>query len=576
MARIRPAALEASRRPLEIAGTVVLLGVALWYWLRYFERGANLLDEGSQAAQALRLLEGDVIYRDFFTVVTPGSYYTVAWLFEMFGTELMVMRWTVLGLGLGILLATLAAARHMIVWPFAAAAALMTLVWGWFLVAPNFYSWEAAFFSLIALVCHLRFAATSRIAWIVAAGVAAGLTILIKQNVGAYTAAASLLALWLSAPFEARFDFRQRIRSSLWLTGGAVVPVLFTIVVLVAEGAGPYLYESWIYYPLAKYPGRFSLPYPDFYPLLPELGLTSIGDVVGAWRVGALPDAARDEVWTRVVLYLPVVAYPFALVSLVVLAVRAKRGDAASARHGHALLIVTVFGLLTLLQAWPRADVTHILFGMQATHIVVAYLAWALWRGITALPGPRVAIGVVGLPIALAPHGLLLWNGYLKTDAEYQYSTVRVQLERAEGIRASGIDAQRINLITRYLTANTTPDDPIFVVPWASGFYFLADRPNPTRHDFILFEDPDAYPCVLSRLERNPPKYVIYGYVWDVDGRHFSDYAQPIDAYIRSRYTLEDSVDGYEVWRRVDGAGRAGGDWPAACAPRRFRLSDFF
>ena len=70
----------------------------------------------------------------------------------------------------------------------------------------------------------------------------------------------------------------------------------------------------------------------------------------------------------------------------------------------------------------------------------------------------------------------------------------------------------------------------------------------------MLFEDPEAYPCLLARLDERPPKYVIYGYTWDVDDKHFRDYAAPIDRYIRSRYAIEFSTDGYEIWRRLDEA----------------------
>ena len=69
----------------------------------------------------------------------------------------------------------------------------------------------------------------------------------------------------------------------------------------------------------------------------------------------------------------------------------------------------------------------------------------------------------------------------------------------------------------------------------------------------MLFEDPEMYPCLLARLDQQPPKYVIYGYTWDVDGQRFRDYAAPIDRYIRSRYAIEDGVDGYEIWRRLEG-----------------------
>jgi hypothetical protein len=137
------------------------------------------------------------------------------------------------------------------------------------------------------------------------------------------------------------------------------------------------------------------------------------------------------------------------------------------------------------------------------------------------------------------------------------------------------IDAQRIDLVTEYIRGNTAPDDSIFVVPWAAGFYFLTDRANATRTDFMLFEDPEAYPCLLARLEERRPKYVIYGYTWDVDNRRFRDYAAPIDAYIRSRYAVEDDVDGYEVWRRLDTSGSTGHSWQGACQPKRFRWSDW-
>jgi len=123
---------------------------------------------------------------------------------------------------------------------------------------------------------------------------------------------------------------------------------------------------------------------------------------------------------------------------------------------------------------------------------------------------------------------------------------------------------------------HTSPDEPIFVVPWAAGFYFLTDRENPTRTDFVLFEDSEAYPCLLARLDQQPPKYVIYGYTWDVDNKHFRDYAAPIDAYIRSRYAIEDAVDGYEIWRRIDGTSSTANTWAAACQPKRFRWSDLF
>lgn len=536
-------------RRLEWIGTAAILAAAAWYWLQYFNRNTNLLDEGSTAAQALRLINGDVIYRDFFTVVTPGSYYTAAWLFRMFGEQLIVLRWAALVTGLGLALVTLIAARRISAWPFAAAAALMTTVWGWFLAAPNFYSLEAALFALIALACYVRGAPSPR--WLVASGIAVGLSALTKQNTGAYTAAGLVITIWASRIFDSENDWRGRLKMTMQFAGGICLPVVPALVWLLASGAGPYLYESWVYYPLAKYPARFARPFPAFFPL---------------------PENSFDR-WTMFAIYLPVIVYPVAVIAIAVLAYRWQRRRDLDAKHeGHALLAVTIVGGLTLLQSWPRADVTHILFGLQPTFILFGYACYCAWRA----AGPKPLIAAMALPIALAPLLLFLWKGYQRTDWEFQNYIVAVRTDRARGIFTGALEAQRIDIVTRYITEHTVPDDPVFVVPWASGFNFLARRMNPTRIDFMLFEDPEAYPCLLASLDERPPKYVIYGYTWDVDDKHFRDYAAPVDQYIRSRYALEFTTDGYEIWRRLEGATPAPRGFAQGCRPRRFRPGDLW
>jgi hypothetical protein len=547
-------------RRLEWLGTAVVLALATWFWLRYFNRNTNLLDEGSTAAQAMRVLRGELIYRDFFTVVTPFSYYTVAWLFRAFGEQLMVLRWAALVTGIGIAFTSLIVARRIASWPFAAAAALLTTVWGWFLVAPNFYSWEAALFALVALACYVYGAPSWR--WMIAAGIATGVTAMTKQNVGAYIATGLFVTIWGSRIFDEIADVRGRLKMSAQFIAGICVPVIPTLLWLIAAGAGPYLYESWIYYPLAKYPERFSRPFPDFFPLAEN-------DVF--------------DLWLKLVIYMPVVVYPLALIAIAVLAWRfQRRNDLAAKIEGHALLAVWCVGLLTLLQAFPRADVTHILFGMQPTYILFAYLCYSARRALIRpgpVPrslgecGPRVAIGAMALIVTLLPTAILLRRAYQRIDWEFQNYIVAVRTERAKGIVTLGLQARRIDIVTKYITEHSTPDDWVFVVPWASGFNFLTNRLNPTRLDFMLFDDPEAYSCLLSRLDERPPKYVIYGYTWDVDGRHFRDYAAPVDRYIRSRYEIEFSTDGYEIWRRIEAPASAG-TFSRACQPRRFRLSD--
>lgn len=539
----------ASGRRLEWLGTAILIGVATWYWLQFFNRNTNLLDEGSTAAQAMRVVRGELIYRDFFTVVTPGSYYTAAWLFQLFGLHLLVLRWAAVITGIGILVATLFVTRRLASWPLAAGAALMTTVWGWFLGTPNFYSLEAALFSLTGLALFLRAQAngdaTGQRRLLLASGVAVGITAMVKQNVGAYAATALLLSIWLSAIFDASIGVAQRVRQTALFAGGIGIPVVPTILWLIAAGAGPYLYESWVYYPLVRYPLRFARPFPSVLPLSGE----------------------PFELWTKFVIYLPAIVYPLTAVALFFLMRRARQGDADARKEGRAVLTVTLAGMFAFLQAWPRADVTHILFGLQPTFAITAYLLSHL------VPGASGRRHLVGL-VAVIPVAVLLWKGYQRTTWEYQNYVAGLHVERGRGVFAQFVEAKRIDTVTQYIVDHSAPDEGLFVVPWASGFNFLADRMNPTRTDFMLFEDPEAYPCLLARLDERPPKYVIYGYTWDVDDKRFRDYAAPVDQYIRSRYAIEFTTDGYEIWRRITDTPAAAGH-SNACQPRRFRWRDF-
>jgi len=52
----------------------------------------NVYDEGLIVFGAQRVLEGDIPYRDFWTLYAPGQFYAVAGLFKLFGSSVLVER----------------------------------------------------------------------------------------------------------------------------------------------------------------------------------------------------------------------------------------------------------------------------------------------------------------------------------------------------------------------------------------------------------------------------------------------------------------------------------------------------
>src|SRR5437870_7942673 len=58
-------------------------------------------DEGIVLQGAQRILRGQVVYRDFFSYFTPGSYYWLAFLFKIFGSSFTIARTVLAVIGAG-------------------------------------------------------------------------------------------------------------------------------------------------------------------------------------------------------------------------------------------------------------------------------------------------------------------------------------------------------------------------------------------------------------------------------------------------------------------------------------------
>ncbi len=77
---------------------MVIFGASLFYYLSYANQGLILGDWGMILVAAERLLEGDVFYRDFSIIYTPGIYLYTAFAFKIFGVSLSsaLIGWSIL------------------------------------------------------------------------------------------------------------------------------------------------------------------------------------------------------------------------------------------------------------------------------------------------------------------------------------------------------------------------------------------------------------------------------------------------------------------------------------------------
>ncbi|RMD85240.1 MAG: hypothetical protein D6815_02330 [Candidatus Dadabacteria bacterium] len=188
-----------SRRTFILAAAVFVAG--LLYFGSFVRYGINLDDEGTLLYQIERVVDGQRVYTDFHIGYTPAIYYFHAFLFRLFGTNVIPVR-AVLAVVNAAALAglTLLAAAIAPLW----AAWLPALFYAVSIpVHPGEFAafnvpypvWYNVAFFAYGLLAVRRFGSRGGLGWLVLAGALAGLDFMFKPNVGLFQLAASALIL---------------------------------------------------------------------------------------------------------------------------------------------------------------------------------------------------------------------------------------------------------------------------------------------------------------------------------------------------------------------------------------------
>src|SRR5205814_932007 len=141
-------------------------------------------DEGIILQGAQRILRGEVLYRDFFSFFTPGSYYLFAFLFKLFGSSILVARTALVFLGAAYSVTTYLLARRVCSRASAALVAGLVTVTTLPFRFMVLHNWDSTLWACLALYCALRWVESSHSKWAFAAGSFASLTFIFEQSKG--------------------------------------------------------------------------------------------------------------------------------------------------------------------------------------------------------------------------------------------------------------------------------------------------------------------------------------------------------------------------------------------------------
>jgi hypothetical protein len=509
----------------------LLVGVALFvasaaYFASYARVGLYD-DEGYLLEGVTRVLDGQVIYRDFHHTYAPGRFYMFAALFRLFGEDLLVVRAAWVLMRAGIVVLAWLFARRLVTGAFAWIPPLALLA----LPGP----WHKSFFHLFliatALAGTVLFTRGGRGAsfW---TGALVGVAILFRQDVGVAAAIA------IGAYRLLRRRDAANVSAMLLIAGCAAVLALPTLYFASQHALGAAAEKMFI--AGARDNRTNEIPFPPLVPLVPA---------------GA-PDARAvfALLFTKALYYLAPLSFAVYAAALGAQWLRRRVAPAPGA------FFLLLLGSAGLVQVAARSDIPHLL---QAIGLVYSVWAIALARAVPAQGSLRLAAPALAL---LVPAVLTLGAASFARTAESPRGAgylaaagVMIPAENATGARVALQPARRVRLdlprarvdvparqaevvreAGRFLEEHTAPHDYFLTLPGYQLLYFLFDRRNPTafphvRRALDSREEEDAY---IADIERHDTRYIFFQEI-AIDGRperRFAVYAERVMNWIVEHY----------------------------------------
>lgn len=497
-----------------------------------FDPNVNPYDEGIILAGAQSVFEGKLPYRDFWTMYGPGQFYLTSWLFSLFGPSDLVVR------GIGLLAKSLIVAlgflaiRKTAGWAFAFAGAVVVLG---ILIGQRqdaFPVFPATALALGALLL-LDEGRRGRASRLVAAGVLTSLAACFRHDLGAYCAAASVLALcvdgWLGVKGADSLPRGRRVMGNVsrYVLGILLVGLPVAAFFLV-QVPFPDLYENLVYIPSVIYPGVRALPWPGL-------------DIAKALF-------SRSQQVVLLAVYVPFLVCTAAL--LLEIRSRSRAGGADS----FLVSVIALTGLLFTLKGLVRVSNIHMVQSLVLSAIVLPSMllgaARQNWRG--RLLAAVALAPAAGLLILLCWPGLRAVGsgagGLSGADGSLIARCVEPRLPR---LRCADADPRYIEAAKFVAEHSGAADriyvgagrhDKLFINPVA--FYFFAARTPATKwyelHPGVQTQR-RVQEAMIAEMRAAPPRLIVLDSRWDgVQERNLSRESSgefALDEYISGNFS---------------------------------------
>lgn len=503
------------------ADLLFCLLVAIVLYLRFF-RLPNLPIDPALDDQpiflwgATKILDGQVIYRDFLQFTTPGTEYLYAILIKLFGHTALMPKLVAWAVGVAFTVVGVSVSRY--------------LLSGWRIYLPSLLFLTAGFlpipdathhvFSTLAVLAGLLFllpvvSAPAAATWrLFAAGLCCGLSFCFTPMRGVLAAAAFVAFLCISSS-------ERKLRVCYVISAGFLLPTLVLLVTVTRMAGVHNVFECLVWYPMHNY--RAS----------PWNNLAAYAADLPVQAVTNLPGVRAYFRWLLVYLVCPWV-FLFVVMRL------CKPASGADELQVKRTALVTIVGVALFLSIAYAP--THFRMGIISLPAFIL-LVWLLGSEKQAVC--RVLLATLAVfACVTVPAGILHSQG----DSSVMLNTPSGQVVLSPAV--AEVSAEKY----RWLSQHTHPGDFLFTPDYLDYDYlFQLKHPGPTATLWVNdYSTREQVQQTVDAMEHERVQYAI----WPMDfqsvvaGAH-EDRLTPIRDLLRQKYVVVHRFsDADEVWKR--------------------------
>ena len=490
-------------------------------------------DEGVLLAGAMRILHGQVPYRDFFFFQAPGPLYMIAAWLHVFGHTLVSARWLAWLVNALLVLGLCGLARALKLSRSSLALLLLAQLASGFANWPilNHHWMVNAFLALSAALLAASDRGELR-GRLFGAGIMAGMAGLMLQDEGGYWTLLVVLLLILSGG-QARWPKIGLFAFGELVVAGPMMAYLMTRASLAS------VLDSIIFIPLRLYhaipANRVSWGQDWLVPFQRARDLLSSGQ--GRWL--AVSTLGQGLGMVVVLAAYPVVA---------VLAIRrmATFRVLTAGQRWQWLVLMCMSGAL-LLMALHRPTILNLGLALPGPLLVI------LWEMERWRERHRSWVSITAALLLAVP----LASAAFLYSLPFPYIGVRATFPLPCGPLTSEVRKEQPSwqMLRQFMETSCKPGDTLFCYYYSSFYYFVLNIPNPTRYDNfdVGRHDPSMTQGLLAELDAKPPDWILLG------GRNSGADGDPVVTWVIKRYKPFGQTNGLLIVKRNDGVGGQGG-----------------